>query len=78
MARKPDPYLNNVPAQVCRVIVGVLIIVPTLIRWAEGPWAVDDRVLFIAGVALTLTWVVLMIVGARRRELDEFRKLSSE
>lgn len=79
-AKKSDPYLNNRVAQLCGLIVGVFIIIPPLIRLADGRWATDDWVLFILGILLTVTWLVIITLGwrQRRRERAELRQLRSD
>lgn len=75
MAKKSDPYSNNRVAQACGLIVGLCVIIPPLIRLADGRWAADDWVLVMLGILLTITWLVIMTLGWRQRR-QERAKLS--
>lgn len=73
-----DPYLNSIYAQVAGVIMGTLLIIPPLIRLGEGRWTGIDWVFVISGGAFATAWLVLMVLGTRRRRREQAELQSSE
>lgn len=48
-------------------MVALLIIIPQLMRIADGRGNGFDVALLIAGILLAVAWLVIIVVGARRR-----------
>ena len=71
-----DPYLNSIYAQVAGVILGILLIIPPLIRLSEGRWTGIDWVFVIGGGVIATMSLVFMVLGLqrRRRKRAELRR----
>lgn len=71
-----DPYLKSIYAQVAGVILGILLIIPPLIRLSEGRWTGIDWVFVIGGGVIATMWLVFMVLGLqrRRRKRAELRR----
>lgn len=62
-----EPYLNSVRAQVLGVILGVLIILPPVLRLGEGRWTGVDWVFAVGGAAISIFWLTMAVIAWRSR-----------
>jgi type VI protein secretion system component VasK len=62
------------------LIVAACIIIPPLLRMADGRSGGSDWPLLIMGTLLLITWLVITSLDRRqrRRELDELRQLNGD